>query len=73
MSKYPHPWKIEPVGPAEWAVVDANDVQLFNLRADLDYEEQEHQDVFSQETLGEADGPTPLLDQLDELFKKGPK
>lgn len=72
VEKYPWPWTMEEVGPAEFAIIDANGVQLFNISADQDYEEQENGgDIFSREFLGD-ERATPFLLQFERLLK-GPK
>jgi hypothetical protein len=80
MSKHPHPWTMVPVGPMEWAVNDANGVQLFNLSEDEEQFDGEEVDdsghfinVFSEEMATVDEGAeTPFLDQLAELFERGP-
>jgi len=74
--KYPHPWVMDDVGPGEFAIVDANGVQLFNISIDYDCAEQENGGgILSQEWMAalDGDGLMPLFDQLERLFKKGPK
>jgi len=79
-EKYPYPWTIVGVGPGEWAVLDANGDQLFNLSHDWEsaedaFGEEEAQNinkygeghkinVFSSEVEALAERPGNLFENI---------